>query len=167
MPRVQVEHSGLRMHRNHGSLQKMEITDSLPRTHLQTACQPAQSTVLGSPTKTAGNQAGTKSQCKWGWGASVPTKVNWIKRSVFKPPVFPPFCGVTAKFMNLCCPTPTTTACEKPRADSHSGGFLERISVTEDCGFLLPPGPSYPLSCERQLGDERSEKRKSTLGWRV
>ena len=77
------------------------------------------------------------------------------------------FCGVTAKFMNLCCPTPTTTACEKPRADSHSGGFLERISVTEDCGFLLPPGPSYPLSCERQLGDERSEKRKSTLGWRV
>lgn len=91
------------------------------------------------------------------------------KKECFQATCLSSFLGVTAKRSWICVAPhlPPLLVRKKPWADSHSGGFPERTSVTEDCGFLLPPGPSYPLSCQRRLGAERSEKRKSTLHWRV
>ena len=75
------------MHGNLGGPQPvaMKITISLgliSKLLFFPACQPARSTVFGNPTKTAGNQAGPESPCKWVWGGSVTVKAKQIKRSV-------------------------------------------------------------------------------------
>ena len=103
---------------------------------------------LCNPTKTVGNQAGTKSPCKWVWGASATTKVNWIKRSAFEPPVFPPFCGVTAKcsWIYVAPHLPPLLVRKKPWALSHSGGFLNGYQWLRTVVFccLQAPPTLYP-----------------------